>query len=116
MWEQLMAAIKAGDTAEATRLINKIIHNAPLELAKVDENGNTALLLAAQNKMTEVCEKLVSKMSPQDLWLKNKEGVNASRIEFGLTGIMISKVEFDVKDVQYFNDALDLLDQALTYN
>lgn len=109
---RLVKLIEAGQPSEAKTLIEEMNSQ---ELDRFDDNGNTALLLAAQHNMTEVCEKLVSKMTSQAIWHTNKEGVNASRIEYGLTGILIPKIKFDLNvqgSLQFMNSALDLLEQT----
>lgn len=60
--EKLIEAIKAGNEAEAQKLIAAMNIT---ELSKVDNDGDTALTWAAWKGLEKVCEALIPKMSEQ---------------------------------------------------
>ncbi|KJV81272.1 putative ankyrin repeat protein [Rickettsia hoogstraalii str. RCCE3] len=62
MFEKLIEAIKAENTAEAQKLIAQMDTN---ELSKVNNDGDTTLSLAVLYRLEKVCELLIPRMSEQ---------------------------------------------------
>ena len=70
--EKLIEAIKARNEAEAQKLIAAINIT---ELSKIDNDGWTALTLAAWNGLEKVCKALIPKMSVQAINSVVKDGL-----------------------------------------
>ncbi|WP_342270588.1 ankyrin repeat domain-containing protein [Rickettsia endosymbiont of Orchestes rusci] len=78
--EELIKAIKAKNEAEAQSLITQMNTN---ELSKVNNNGDTALTVAAGNGLEKVCEMLINKMSNKAINHVNNNGDTALTVAAG---------------------------------
>ncbi len=61
-YNQLISAIRDNKAAEAEKLVKELNSDT---LSKIDDNGNTALTLAASKGLSKVCLQLIPKMTDQ---------------------------------------------------
>ncbi len=75
-WEKdtaLHLAVKGDQTQERVATITLLLEKCPILVQKVDAHGQTALHWAASKNLPEVCERLVEKMTPEEVCIQMRD-------------------------------------------